>query len=232
MGLEAVEIVMAAEEAFGITIADSEAEKMVTPHNMIEHIMSKVGQPGHTPCLKQRAFHRIRAALMRRLGVKRERIRLETRLRELIPRPGRRTQLTEFQKELGINNNIELIRPAWLTSILSGAVLAVSLVATTCFAGLNLYAWLAGFVIFIVFFGWLAATLTRGQRYEFQPSVATVEGLSRWVVANSSNLIEMPPGQWSREQVSEKVRTIVTDVLGCEKAYREDAEFVKDLGMG
>ena len=205
---------------------------MATPRNMIEHIMGKVGHPGYIPCLKQRAFHRIRATFMRRLGVKRGQIRLETRLRELMPRPGRKSHLTEFQKELGIDNNIDLIRPAWLTSILSGAVLVVSLVAATWFAGLNLYAWLAEFMMLLVFFSWLAAMLTRGQCYEFQPSIATVEGLSRWVVANSSNLIEAPPGQWSREQVSEKVREIVIEILGCEKEYREDADFVMDLGVG
>jgi acyl carrier protein len=41
-----------------------------------------------------------------------------------------------------------------------------------------------------------------------------------------------PPGQWSREQVAIQVRKIVTEHLGCESQYREDAEFVKDLGMG
>ena len=223
---------MQAEADFGITIKDSDAEKMVTPHDLIEQIMSQVGRTGQVPCLKQRAFHRIRATLMRRFGLKRDRIRLETRLGELVPRAGRKTHLTEFQKELDIDNNIDLIRPAWLTSILSGAVLIISLVVTTYFAGLNLYAWLAEFLIFLGVFGWLAAALTRGQRYEFAPTIATVEGFSRWVVANPSNLVAVPPGQWSREQVAEKVRSIVIGVLGCEKEYREDARFVEDLGVG
>jgi hypothetical protein len=56
--------------------------------------------------------------------------------------------------------------------------------------------------------------------------------LSRWIVANAPDVVKAPPGQWSREQVSEIIREIVIDMLGCEKEYREDAQFVKDLGMG
>ena len=36
---------------------------------------------------------------------------------------------------------------------------------------------------------------------------------------------------WRREQIADAVRKIVIDVLGCEKHYREDAQFIKDLGM-
>lgn len=232
MGLDSVEIVMRAEEVFGIAIKDSDAEKMITPRDMIEHIVSRVGYPGYTPCLKQRAFHRIRASLMRRFGLKREQIRLDTRLMEVVPRRERKNHVPEFFKELGIDQATGLVRPSWLTSSLTGAVLMLSLIAATYFMGLNLPAWLAGFAASVIIFGFLASVLTRGLRYEFEPAMATVEGLSHWVVVNSTNLIEMPPSQSSREQVAEKVRAIVIDVLGCEKEYREDAHFVKDLGVG
>jgi len=241
MGLEAVEIVMQVEEGFGIAIKDSDAEKMVTPHDLIEQIMNQAGRTGRVPCLKQRAFHRIRASLMRRFGLKREQIRLETRLTEVVPRPARKNHFDEILKELGINKSIELVRPDWMTQMIAITVMASSLALTVFFAFQPVPYPILSYIInvpvlavvfFVVLFGWLAAILTRGQRYEFEPAMATVEGLSRWMVANSSNLAEAPPGQWSREQVAEKVRSIVIDVLGCEKEYREDAEFVKDLGVG
>lgn len=62
--------------------------------------------------------------------------------------------------------------------------------------------------------------------------MATIGDFSRWVVANGPELVKASPGRWSREQVSVNVRQIVIDTLGCEKEYREDAHFVKDLGMG
>jgi 23S rRNA U2552 (ribose-2'-O)-methylase RlmE/FtsJ len=50
-------------------------------------------------------------------------------------------------------------------------------------------------------------------------------------VAHEAQVLGAPPGQWSREQISEKIRKICVDVLECEKIYREDADFVKALGL-
>lgn len=41
MGLDAVELVMAIEEEFGIDISDAEAETMATPRELIDFIWSK-----------------------------------------------------------------------------------------------------------------------------------------------------------------------------------------------
>ena len=55
---------------------------------------------------------------------------------------------------------------------------------------------------------------------------------SRWVVVNAPESVQAKAGPWSREQVSEMIREVVIEVLGCEKEYREDANFVNDLGLG
>jgi acyl carrier protein len=47
-----------------------------------------------------------------------------------------------------------------------------------------------------------------------------------------AKVVQSQPGQWSRLQVAEKIREIVIEVLACAKEYREDAQFVKDLGLG
>lgn len=65
MGLEGVEIVMKVEEAFEIAIEDAEAEKITTPRHLIDLVMGKVGRPDRAACLTQRAFHRLRASLLR-----------------------------------------------------------------------------------------------------------------------------------------------------------------------
>lgn len=75
MGLDGVEIVMKVEDAFGITIDDGEAGKIATPGQLIDLVLSKVGRTVDEACLTQRAFHRVRAALMRRMGVSRNQIR-------------------------------------------------------------------------------------------------------------------------------------------------------------
>lgn len=42
MGMEGVELVMAAEEEFGITITDDEAAKILTPRDFIDAVAEKV----------------------------------------------------------------------------------------------------------------------------------------------------------------------------------------------
>ena len=42
MGLDLVELVMAVEERFGITLTDAEAEKAETPAKLIDLVVSKV----------------------------------------------------------------------------------------------------------------------------------------------------------------------------------------------
>lgn len=242
MGLDGVEIVMKVEETFDITIADKEAEKCLTPGQLIDLVMNKVGRTDHAACLTQRAFHRLRASLMERLGLKRNQIRPETRLAELFPRPVRKQQLTQILGDIGVNKDIELVRPEWLGNFImagmfgGGATVAIYLAwhpISSHYFALNLLIMspvVAG-IVFVVLFGWLGFRMTRGFCNEFRPSLATVAELSRWIVANGSQVVEAPPGQWSREQVAEIVREIIIDQLGCEKDYREDANFVKDLGL-
>jgi acyl carrier protein len=238
MGMDGIEIVMKVEEVFGIAIEDAEAEKILTPRQLIDLIVSKVSRTDQATCLTRRAFHRLRASLMRRLGLKRNEIRPATPLVSFFPRPTRKQQLCEVLNDAGIAKNVELIRPVWLSNsivagIFGGGIVVMVLVARyTSFATVNLLASILVGAGFAIFFGCIAMVSTRGQRYEFQPSMLTVGGLSRWVVAHEPHLVQATPGQWSREQVAETVRAIVIDSLGCEKEYREDAEFVKDLDLG
>lgn len=242
MGLDGVEIVMKVEETFDITMADPEAEKCLTPGHVIDLVMRKVGRADHATCLTQRAFHRLRASFVNRLGLKRSQVRPETRLVELLPRPARKQQLAQILGCISLNKNIELVRPEWLGKLIivgmfgGGATVAIYLAwhpVSSRYFVLNLLAGspvIAG-VAFVILFGWLSFRMTRRFCNEFRPSLTTVAELSRWIVANGPQVVEAPPGEWSREQVAEKVREIIIDQLGCEKDYREDANFVKDLGL-
>ncbi len=60
MGLEAVEIVLAAEEAFGIAIPDEAATEMLTPGDLIDFIVSHVPTVPTEECVTQQMFYRLR----------------------------------------------------------------------------------------------------------------------------------------------------------------------------
>jgi acyl carrier protein len=243
MGLDGVEIVMTVEETFGIAIEDSEAAKAVTPGQLIDLVLSKTKRTIDEACLTQRAFHRLRATLMRRLGVPRHQIRPEILLGSLFPRSTRIEDVRQISHEIELRKEIEFVRPTWLMSLILTVILSGGIVTAIFFAwnpvtSQNLF-WrlvlmplpIAAGALVAIIFGWLAFLATRSMRIEFQPSVATVGNLSRWIVVNAPDVVKAQPGSWSREQVSEIIRQIVIDKLGCEKEYREDAHFVKDLGL-
>jgi len=243
MGLEGVEIVMKVEETFDIAIEDSEAEKTVTPGQLIELVLSKVGRTSEAACLTQRAFHRLRALLIGQCGFKRNHIRPETLVADLFPRSTRKEQLRQILAHIGSAKEIEFVRPDWLNRLIVMAMLFSGMAITVFLSWhpISSQSFFINFVfgtpivagiLFLVFFGWLAFFATRWMCIEFKPSMTTVGHLSRWIVANVPEVVKAPPGQWSREQVSQIIRMIVIDNLDCEKEYREEAHFVKDLGMG
>ena len=84
MGMDGVEIVMAVEETFDIHIEDAEAEKLLTPRQLIDLVQSKVAVATASVCLTQRAFNLLRKSLLRHGGWKRSEIRPARRLSELI----------------------------------------------------------------------------------------------------------------------------------------------------
>jgi acyl carrier protein len=90
MGLDGVAIVIAVEEAFQIAIPDAEAEKMLTPGDMLNYVVSRVGSDSNSQCMEQRAFNRLRHALMQVLEHPRKAIRPNTPMEELISSKHRR----------------------------------------------------------------------------------------------------------------------------------------------
>lgn len=236
MGLDAVEILMELEDAFEVTLDESDAATIDTPRDLIEAVMRKLKPADSTICLTQRAFNRVRKALLQHLPLKRRQVRPASRLKDLVPRDKRVPLWADLPNALNIGPLPELIRPPAFVALFAvfslglglsaglflprllpaageglraGAGLAVAALAQTCF--------------------WIALTPLRK---EFPSEVATVGDLSRWITGHTSDLADpATPGRWTREQVAARVREVLIEYLGCERNYREDASLVKDLGL-
>ena len=105
MGLDGVELVMAWEESFGITITDAEAGRLFTPRlatDLIDRKLSASGASGPGPCLTQRVFYRLRSALQNAFAVQRDRVRPQTSLQALFPAGRRREQWQRLQAQVGV----------------------------------------------------------------------------------------------------------------------------------
>lgn len=88
MGLDAVEFVMAVEDAFGIAIPNAVAERLLTPRAVVEYVQSRLPAGDDKTCHSQLAFYTLRVATMRAHEVSRASITPDTVWRELLPGPG------------------------------------------------------------------------------------------------------------------------------------------------
>lgn len=118
MGLDSVEIIMCLEESLGIAIPDQDAVQLRTPAETIKYLSGCVGAIDTLafPCLGQRAFHRIRACLIKNNRIARYKISPEMHLRDLLVNRGNRTSWKQFVRDLGLGD---------LTSILGVPFLGV-----------------------------------------------------------------------------------------------------------
>jgi acyl carrier protein len=234
MGLDAVEMVMQTEERFGIVISDGEAEAVRTPGMLIDLVFSKLTVSDERFCRSQRAFYLVRRALHADFAVERAAIHPGADLRALTPGVeeaqfwprlkecvrARSWPKLDFSREV----RFRIAAASWL---LFATVIWVFAWAGWGHMGASAFAWgtLLATVVAILFDDGLRKHLS-GMRRFIPVEVKTLRDLVPF--AETSDLIT-----WTREGVAREIRAIVLEVLGIKpEKYREDADFVKDLGMG
>jgi acyl carrier protein len=230
MGMDGVEIVMEVEEAFDIRLDDAEAEKVFSPRQLIELVMSKIAQTSSSSCLKQRSFNLLRSFAIRHLPLKRADVAPAVKLSKLIPRAKRRDFLRQLAAELQTGQPPELIPPVWVKWALqvAGSIVLIPFVFLPAFFG----GWgLIAMIVLAIAGGYAAAAIMKPSCTEFPDEIATVGGLARWIMTHKPNLAEKSESRWTRDQVAARIREIVIGTLACEKNYTEDARFIEDLGL-
>lgn len=223
MGLDSVELVMAVEEDFDITLSDAEASQCRTPGDLIEVVCRLVGQVEHPTCRSQRAFHRLRKALGSVLGIPRDEVRLDSRLDALLPDRDRRERWDQLRTELGgrtwgPRRWPALGRPGWILGLNYTLALGAG-AAGVHLEGLTSGCLLAGTA------GYLTTRLTRPTATLVPAGHPTIRSLIPCVPASRRR-------NWTRDEIAGHIRELVIEQLALEPdIYREDADFVRDLGM-
>jgi acyl carrier protein len=232
MGLDGVELVLAVEDAFDIQIDDSQAGKLRTPRLLIDYVLSKVTTATATVCLTQRAFNLLRKSLLRQGGWKRSEIKPDTKLPALLPKQQRRAVIEKVVSELSIKKPPEWVRPGWLNAMLLGGSVLAGLVAAifTIHVTYSIGIWI--FIGVAILTAVIGLKLTKPLCKEFPSNLQTIGDLARWVMTHKSDIAQATIPGWTRDQVAARVREIVAEQLGIKPDFSEDANFVKDLGMG
>lgn len=104
MGLDGVELVLAIEGTFGISIPDGDAAALVTPALLIKHVQTAVAsKPKNRPCLSQRAFHLVRSRLCEVTNASRREIKLDTRINHIFRKETRQQEWDAFRSASKMN---------------------------------------------------------------------------------------------------------------------------------
>lgn len=210
---------MAVEEGFGVRIADTEAEVCVTPAALIGLVFGKLRAGDERVCVSQRAFYLLRKGLTRTLGVSRRRVYLTADIRSFT---GGRSEIAiwhDLKTAVQARSWPALARPRWLT-----ASMWILSLGTFC-ALIAYFHWVIA-VGCTVFVAHVSNRLTRPFRSCIPPRYSRLRDLVPFAVTSDAIF-------WTRDQVATLIRKLVIEQLGLrEGQYREDAHFVKDLGLG
>lgn len=218
MGLDTVELVLAIEEEFGITIQEEDAEHMVTPRLVADYVFPRVRVHEDEPCPSQSTFYRIRSVLVNEFGVSRREIRRDSQLYKLLE-PDIKAQWARLRVSLGAERFPTLERSnnliaTWLFG--APAVAAAILISL----GLPIMAVTIVFLVLLV----LAHGATSGMGTIIPENYRTVASLIPYVGCASTRI-------WTYAEVLARIVQITSDQLGIpvEKIHA-DSRFVQDLG--
>lgn len=253
MGLDTVELVMEVEEAFGISISDTDAEKIQTVGQLHDHVMERLqAKPGcerplyltaaRGPCLTAVTFYKLRRCFARS-SVNRGKLRPSAALDEILPTDDRLQVWRRLADELQLALP-RLVRAAWIVHTL--AVVAAMTAALAMYSAAQVHGLGTGLGVgFVTLIGTslLLAMVTAPLASYPAPEFATLGGLTRVVLAGNyvsimrqarehpistadgSNIDHNP------DEVFDVLRTIIMQQLGVTAdEITRDASFVNDLG--
>ena len=114
LGLDLVELVIATEAAFGVAIPDAVAAELDTPRKVIDYLQSRLATSDTPDCLSQRAFYRIRGAVMQRFERSRDSLAPDTRIGDVLPHSGAEAHWRQLGAELGADQWPKWRDASWL----------------------------------------------------------------------------------------------------------------------
>jgi len=219
MGLDGVELLIAVEEKFGISITDEEAQRLITVGQLYNLIVSKL--PTSDTCGSMIVFNRLRRGFQA-VGISRGEISPETLLAPLLPL-GRRRRLWTHLSSVSQLKLPGLRRPLWVKGML--IVVAILLTLSVLFLGPGLSASIAAALLSTI----VLAIASRPAALQLPDGCTTVADLAQVLVTSFSFLSAPRPG---REEVWSLLVDMVVRIGGVPAAQvTPHARFVDDLGL-
>ena len=213
MGLDAVELVMEVEDAFGFSIPNEDAAGLDTMGKLYDCVLAHRFRGKQDVCLSSMTFYKVRRALMSVLEVERNALRVSTELSAIIPKRRRRTWRA-IEKVAGLRLPM-LRRPRWVVTIATLAVIALGITVPALLGLRPFGGGMATAFISMIVFAFIFYRLTQFSAYVFPPDVETVGQLTKAVLArNYQPIVAEAKQSATDDEVWDILRRIVGEQLG------------------
>ena len=224
MGLDGVELIIAIEDEFKVTLTPQEVFEADTVGRVVDVIYTRLRHSNDDPCLSQQGFHVVRKRLMEQFSISRSEIKPDSKLETLIPAVERRAEWNELIAALAGEKCdwIGLERPDRINRFVVFVFPLIAFVATALFVPMYLI-WL-GIVPAIL-------ALIVGNRMTEKYAVLIPQDYSE--VKSLIPLVKSLDNRvWTKDEVFAKVRDITVDVLAVTPdKVKLESRWVNDLGM-
>lgn len=229
MGLDAAEIVMDTEDRFGISIQNTEAERIRTVGDLVSLIQSRIEAARVAHCPTLASFLQLRSCVREIANDDRLRIRTTTKVVDVLDPAQRRRLWKRVSKLLGAQLP-SLRRPSWLRQVLVYSSIAMFILAVATAAVVDWEIWPLTLVIAFL----LSLTLNLlTVRFRIVPPIAdaTFGALAKRMagVTVATKQLHLQ----SFDAILAELTPIVVDTLGVDASeVIPSARFVEDLGVG
>lgn len=229
MGLDAVEIVMDVEDHFGISIQNTEAERVRTVGDLVLLIQSRIDAAHAASCPTLSSFLRLRSCVREITSNEKLRIRTGTHVVDVLNRTQRRKLWRRLSDFLG-STPTALRRPQLLRRSLACLVAALIALAFLVAAVVD-WAILPATLALAAFATLLLHFATLPFRNYPPDALDTFGAISRRIagVTVATKRLHLN----SIDAILDELKPIVVDALGVDASEVVlDAKFIEDLGMG
>ncbi len=231
MGLDAVEIIMRVERAFGLTIPNERASQMRTVGDLCAYVLRETGAEGSETCMSSAAFYRTRRALIETVSIDRSQVRLDAKLEALLPKRDRRIRWRAVEGHLGLRIPV-LSHPRWVQL----AILALSTLLTLILlipVSLHVYTGLLlTLLILLPIVGYLMIVrATPFLATDFPAGETTVRGLTKSIVALNYGRLAEKLQMKDEEAIWLAVQGIVCDQMQLRPADVTYGSTWQELGI-
>lgn len=233
MGLEGVELLIAVEEKFGITITDEDANALHTIGDILALVKRRLHENSGISCLSSHLFYALRRAFITQFGVTRRQVTLDAPLVGLLPSGDRRRQWQQLGEELGCSMP-NLLRPRWMTVVILAVPLLIIWNQFELFSPLDLAVFIIVALVPSLLCLWILWRATSMHARCIPPSCATVRGLvASLLKLNHHGTNLRLAGQWQDDQLWPTLQQVICDELKVKpEKVREETRLYGELMSG